>query len=225
MEALEESGRANAAAARTAFRQWQEACGFETAASPGAQAKITTEWTEVEAPVSAEIGSRGRTADLIVLARSTREYAPATDEALHGALFDSGRPVLIVPGQSAVSPYDTVIVAWNDSREAAHAVAAAWSFIGRARRVIVFIGGDDEILRRSADRFAAHLAWRGYAAATIIGEASKDAGAGLLAIADREKAGLIVMGAYTHNRLRQFVFGGVTSHIFRNMTIPVLMAH
>jgi nucleotide-binding universal stress UspA family protein len=36
---------------------------------------------------------------------------------------------------------------------------------------------------------------------------------------------LLVKGAYTQSRLRQFIFGGATSHILFNTTIPVLMAH
>ncbi|HJQ58060.1 MAG TPA: universal stress protein [Vineibacter sp.] len=221
---LEESGRSRAAAARDVFRQWQQACGIESASAPD-QAKITAEWVELEAPVAAEIGRRGRTADLVVLARSARDFTTTTDEALQGALFDSGRPVLIVPGSQTVNLVDTVVIAWNDSREAAHAVAAAWSLIGHAKRIVVFVGGNDEGMRRSADRLVTHLAWRGYAAATVIGDASGDVGDGLLTVAQREKAGLIVMGAYTHSRLRQIVFGGATSHILKNTTIPVLMAH
>jgi nucleotide-binding universal stress UspA family protein len=223
--ALEDSRQASAATARDGFRQWQEASGIEMAAAPGGPATLTAEWSEVEAAVSTEIGSRGRTADLIVLARSSREYSATTDDALHGALFYTGRPILLVSGPPPADLFGTAVIAWNDSREAAHATAAAWSLLGRARRIVIFIGGEDEALRRSADRLVTHLAWRGYAAATVVPDASGDAGAALLAVANRERAGLIVMGAYSHSRLRHFAFGGVTSHIFKNTTIPVLMAH
>jgi nucleotide-binding universal stress UspA family protein len=50
-------------------------------------------------------------------------------------------------------------------------------------------------------------------------------GADLLSTAERTGAGLIVMGAYTHGRMRQIVFDGVTSHIVQNAGLPVLMAH
>ena len=225
LNAMQESGRASATAASERFRGWQQACAMELTSSPSPSAKLTAEWSAVEAPVWAEIGRRGRTADLIVLARSTRQYAPETDEALHGALFASGRPVLIVPGADHADPFGTVIIAWNDSREAAHAVAAAWSLIGRARRIVIFTGGGDETLRNAADGFAAHLAWRGYAPPSIVSDASTDAGNGLLAVAERQNAGLIVMGAYTRSRLRQLVFGGMTSYVLKHATVPLLMAH
>ena len=224
LESLQEAGRTRAAAARDAFRRWQEAAGAEMSAAPGAAARLTAEWSDVEAPVSGEIGRQGRTADLVVLARSARGYTEGTDEALQGALFQSGRPVLLVPGPAPADPFSTVVIAWNDSRESAHAVAAAWSLIGRAKRIVIFAGGD-ETRRRSAGRLAVHLAWRGYVPATVVGEASTDIGSSLLALAARENAGLIVMGAYSHSRLRHLVLGGATSDVLQHATIPVLMAH
>jgi nucleotide-binding universal stress UspA family protein len=222
---LEEDSRNRAAAARDVFMTWQKDCGIETAASPIRTTGLTAEWIDVEAPLAGEIAGRARTADLVVLARSTREYATASDDALHGALFSSGRPALIVPGAVATGPFETVVIAWNDSREAAHAVAAAWSLIGRARRIVVFVGDADEDRRSAADRFVDHLEWRGYPPAGVVSDRSGDVGKALLGAAQSEKAGLIVMGAYTHGRLRHLVFGGATSHVLAHATIPVLMAH
>jgi nucleotide-binding universal stress UspA family protein len=222
---LEEDGRAAAAAARDTFGKWQQEAGIQAATVPARATRATAEWIDVEAPVADEIAARARAADLVILGRSARAYAAATDDGLHGALFSSGRPTLIVPGEAPGGPFETVLIAWNDSREAAHAVAAAWSLIGRAKRIVVFAGGAGESHRMAADRLVQHMAWRGYAPATIVADASPDVGEALLAVAQREKAGLLVMGAYTHSRLRQFVFGGATSHVLAYATLPVLMAH
>jgi nucleotide-binding universal stress UspA family protein len=224
IQQIEDDRKAHAVAACKTFEAWQNAAAVETATSPGGAVRLTAEWIEMEAPVATEIALRARAADLVVLPRAARDYALATDEGLHGALFDSGRPVLIVP-DAASSHFDTVVIAWNDSREAAHAVAAAWSLIGRAKRIIVFAAGSGEAHRHAAERLTQHLAWRGYSPATVVAEGSADAGPSLLAVAKRERAGLIVMGAYTHSRLRHLAFGGVTSHVLRHATIPVLMAH
>jgi len=224
-EAIERSDRAAAGDARAKFERWREASGIASAVSPATSAGATTEWHEVQAPIAEEIARRARTADLTVVARSGRQYVIDTDQTLHGALSESGRPVLLVPGGSGTALFDTVVIAWNDSRESAHAVSAAWSLIGRARRLVVFVGGDDQVLRHSAERLVSHLTWRGYAPATVVADASADIGVGLLAVAEQEKAGLIIMGAYSHSRLRQLVFGGATTFILRNATIPVLLAH
>jgi nucleotide-binding universal stress UspA family protein len=225
LEALEESDRIATAAARDTFHKWRESSGIECATSPPATGSTTAEWHEVRGPVAEEIARRARTADITVIARSGRQYVFDDDQALHGALWESGRPVLLVPGDSATSLFDTVLIAWNDSRESAHAVSAAWSLISRARRLVVFVGGGEDALRHSAERFVAHLTWRGYAPATIAGDASQDTGPALLALAEREKAGLIIMGAYSHSRLRHMVFGGATSFMLRHASVPVLMVH
>jgi nucleotide-binding universal stress UspA family protein len=225
VDAIERRARAAAAEAGAKFEKWRQAAGIATATAPPATGSATAEWQEVQGPIAEEIARRARTADLTVVARSGRQPLSDTDQTLHGALWDSGRPVLLVPGGSDTRLLDTVVIAWNDSREAAHAVSAAWSLIGRARRLVVFIGGGDAALRHSAERFLAHLTWRGYAPATIVGDPSEEIGPGLLAVAEREKAGLIIMGAYSHSRLRHMVFGGATSFILRNGNVPILLAH
>ncbi len=225
IEALEAGGRASAAAARDKFHAWQTASDIESASSPPSSGSVTAEWSEVQGPVAREIARRARTADLTVVARTGRQYAIDSDQTLQGALWESGRPVLLVPGESKAGLFDTVVIAWNDSREAAHAVSAAWSLIARARRIVVFVGGSDRLLRQSADDLVRHLAWRACAPATVVSDPADSAGAGLLAVAAQEKAGLIVMGAYGHGRLRNLVFGGATNVVLRHTTIPVLMAH
>jgi nucleotide-binding universal stress UspA family protein len=225
IQKIEDDRATQVAAARNQFEAWRKAAAIGTATTPCGQAGLTCEWIEMEAPVAAEIALRARTADLVILPRAARDYALASDEGLHGALFDSGRPVLIVPDSVAPHRFDTVVIAWNDSREAAHAVAAAWSLIGRAKRTVIFTGGGNEASREAAQRLAQHLAWRGYGQAEVVAEASSDAGSSLLAVAARERADLIVMGAYTHSRLRHLAFGGVTTHVLKHCTVPVLMAH
>ena len=48
----------------------------------------------------------------------------------------------------------------------------------------------------------------------------------LLAKAEERDAGLLVMGAYSHSRLREIILGGATRHILKNACArPVLLAH
>lgn len=225
VESLEEQDRQRASEARSRFARWRQANGLDLRTSPQQDAVSSADWHERVASVGAEIGRWGRVSDLIVLARSPRGYAAAGDEALHGALFDSGCPVLIVPGDPVDSRQSTVVIAWNDSREAARAVAAARPVLMRAERIIVFVAGDDEAMVRSADRLCDHLVWRGCRRPTQTVDPSRDVTAALLDLAQREGAGLIVMGAYTHSRLQQFVLGGTTTDMFRLCRIPVLMTH
>ena len=225
IDSLEQHDRERAAAARNLFATWRKACGLDLASSPSNAAASSADWHEVLATVGLEIASRGRAADLIVLPRAPRGYSAAGDGALEAALFSTGRPVLIVPEEPARPLHSTVVIAWNDSRESARAVAASWPLLARAERIILFVGGKDEPMRRSADRLADHLMWRDYTRPTLIVDPARDVAGVLLDVAQRERAGCIVMGAYSHSRLQQYVLGGTTTDMFRLCRIPMLMAH
>jgi nucleotide-binding universal stress UspA family protein len=226
IDMIEEHSRRQTGIAREKFQAWLRQHSIRVVPSPGGRpTALTAEWIESEAAVSHELASLARTSDLVVLARTAREYAPASDEALHGTLFESGRPVLVVPGAVEPRAFETVLIAWNDSREAALAVAAAWSLIGRAKRIVVFVGSANDARRQAANRFSRQIGWRGYAPPTVVFDESNDPGAALLRTAQRDGADLIVMGAYTHSRLRHLVFGGVTSRVLSESATPILMAH
>ena len=71
-----------------------------------------------------------------------------------------------------------------------------------------------------------HLLWHGIRAGVrSLGGKGRSAAQAIVAEIEPTKAGLLVMGGYTHNRLRQMIFGGVTALVLRQTTIPVLMAH
>jgi hypothetical protein len=66
---------------------------------------------------------------------------------VESALFDSGRPVLIVlplAHEPASALGETIVVSWNGSTETARAVSFAMPFLLKARRVVVLTvkGGD-----------------------------------------------------------------------------------
>jgi nucleotide-binding universal stress UspA family protein len=78
----------------------------------------------------------------------------------------------------------------------------------------------------TAEELIAYLDWQRIAAERVsVDPAAVWVGAVLLATAESTGAGLIVMGAYTHGRIRQIVFAGVTNHVMQNAALPVLMAH
>ena len=148
---------------------------------------------------------------------------------IEAALFESGRPVIVVPYiQKAPLKLERVMVCWDGSRAAARAIADAIPFLERARRVEVVIianerGKQDEI--EGAD-MGQHLARHGLSAEvkrTVADDV--DVADMLLSHAADSGTDFIVMGGYGHSRLREFVLGGVTRSILRTMTAPVLMSH
>jgi nucleotide-binding universal stress UspA family protein len=186
----------------------------------------------VEHRFGAEEGDAGdivahaaRLADLSVLGASgqSNEWQIVLD----ATLFRSGRPVLVVPRQGVTErQFDKVLIAWKDTTEAARAVAAAQPFLLRAEEVhLITIGeGDEEAmslrdveqylqLHYSEVRSEAIPPGRQSISDTLFGRAEALGGA------------LLVMGAYSHYRWREQLFGGVTESALREPRTPVLMAH
>jgi nucleotide-binding universal stress UspA family protein len=148
---------------------------------------------------------------------------------VQGALFDSGRPMLVVPYiQREGLKLDRVLVCWDGSRNASRAIADALPFLERAKAVDVLVVGKgrdrgDEI--PGAD-IAQHLARHSLNVdLKRIVAADTDVANTILSYAADSSADLIVMGGYGHSRLREFVLGGATRGILQTMTIPTLMSH
>lgn len=144
-------------------------------------------------------------------------------------LFESGRPVIIVPYiQKSPFKNDNVMICWDGSRPAARAVADALPIIGKSGHVEIVIvaserGKQDEI--EGAD-IGQHLARHGLKVDVHrISGGNIDVGDALLSHAADSGADFMVMGGFGHSRLREFILGGVTRSIFESMTVPVLLSH
>jgi nucleotide-binding universal stress UspA family protein len=187
----------------------------------------------VSAAFSVETGSDaqwiseyGRFADLVVVGRAQpgREMAM---EVLEAALMDTGRPLLVAPPTAPESLLGTVVIAWKDTPEAARAVFAALPLLERAEQVVVVsVVEEDEPQEQACERLLRSLRWHNPATSLRrLGRERRKPVEVLLQEAVRLKASLIVMGGYSHSRLREVVFGGFTNRILSGIDLPVLMAH
>jgi nucleotide-binding universal stress UspA family protein len=185
----------------------------------------STCWREIVGRENDIIAAQGRLADLIVVGRSLSETDAAAAATLNAALFESGRPVLVV---SDVLPDigKRIAIAWNGSAEAARSVSAALPFLHRAEAVILFSATTE---RTSADAVVGlvdFLAWHGVSATPeALPESGGSVGLRILDAAGAARIDLLVMGAYTHSRLRQLILGGVTRDVLGRARLPLLMAH
>ncbi len=167
----------------------------------------------------------GRLADLIVMSRVGGAGESGLSAAFDAALFDSGRPVLLVPGEAVASIGRIVAVAWDRSREATRASSASLPFLAKAEKVVVVSarepGSDAE-----PSELVGYLALHGIEAHTwAFAPGPRSMGEELLAEAESAGADLLVMGAYGHSRLREMVLGGATRGVLMDADIPVLMVH
>lgn len=181
------------------------------------------------AGVGERFGAIARHFDLAVVDQANPDGSTIEGMIIEGALFDSGRPVIIVPYvHRAPLKLDHVMICWDGSRPAARAIADSMPLLERAERIEVVIvvnerGKQDEV--EGAD-IGQHLARHGLnVSIQRISHDKIDIADVLLSYAADSSADLVVMGGYGHSRLREFVLGGVTRSTMNSMTVPVLMAH
>jgi nucleotide-binding universal stress UspA family protein len=173
-----------------------------------------------------------RHADLSILPQPPdRTMALAQEMLVERALYASGRPTLIVPSSNGfLAQPEVILAAWDGSQEAARAFNDATPILRQAKRVVVTVIRPDHLAREYGEEpgadIALHLTRHGIQAEVRrVADSGVSVGALILAQAKEIGAGLIVMGAYHHSRLREFILGGPTRTVLEHMTIPVFMAH
>jgi nucleotide-binding universal stress UspA family protein len=171
------------------------------------------------------VAQQARLADLIVLAHPAGDKEVSSSDALHAVLFDSAKPVLIAPRTVPPSIGDRICIGWNGTAQSASAVMTALPWLQRARSIRILWSEDYQRRGPLAPDLKQYLALHGLtadqAAFQAIGKGG--AGAGLLAAADEFACDLLVMGAYSHSRLRQLILGGVTRHVLEHAAVPLMM--
>lgn len=167
----------------------------------------------------------GLVADLIVVSRGNAERGDARS-TLEAVLLDTGRPLLIpAAGARFAALPRTIAIGWKPTAQAARAVSAALPLLAHAEEIIAITVAEDGA-QHDADRLLRYLRWHGMRASSeVIGPDPEGAAQTLLACAERNGAGLLVMGGYGHSRLREWVFGGVTQRVLKGAPMAVLMTH
>ncbi len=171
-------------------------------------------------------------ADLLVLGQrelNDVEQSNVPSDFVESVVLASGTPALVVPhhDKPAFEALDVALLAWQPSREAARALAAALPLLQRARDVHVATWmPDPQEAAREAEAVHRHLRLHGIEPACChVGEVPPDAGHALLALAGQLEADFLVMGCYGHSRARELVLGGATRRVLKDMHLPVLLAH
>ena len=174
-------------------------------------------------------GAIARRFDLAVVGQAEPDKAAPEELIAEGALFSSGRPVLIVPYiQKTGLTLDRVMVCWDASRTAARAIADAMPLLRRAKAIDVVIVASERLKSDEipgAD-IGQHLARHGLTVEVRrIVAPDTDVASTILSHAADTSADFIVMGGYGHSRLREFILGGATRGMLSAMTLPTFMSH
>lgn len=174
------------------------------------------------------VGRRSRYADLIVIGPEMLANETLKSRVIDGTLFSSGRPILLVPAGVKVNPAPKrILVAWDAKVEAARAAREALALLIRADEVhLVMV---DPSIDKHGDEpgadAATYLARHGI---KVVVDRLPSEGRSVAEVLNRHavdtKADFLVMGAYSHSRMRELIFGGVTSSMLENPSLPLFMA-
>ncbi len=165
-----------------------------------------------------------RLRDLTIMPESNdRWYAEAV-------MFGSGRPTLILPQNPRSRPFElgTVAVAWDFSRAAARAVSDAMPLLEKAKKVRIVTVLNEKRLdnKHSAEELAKNLSRHGIdVVLDRVDAKGRPAGGVLEAYVASHELNLLVMGAYGHSRLREFILGGATNSLLSKPPLPILFSH
>lgn len=196
-----------------------------TAAAP--KSESNWEWVDATGEAIDVLMDQAPLADLTLV--TLAPTSPRVDDPLDLAgdlAIAGGLPVLAIPSTGTIPAGNKpVMVAWNGSLEAAHAIRAALPFLKRASEVFVIEVGEDKPSTLAAADLAPYLARHGLKVTTQSHEADDDVGETLEKAARACGAELIVMGAYGHSRLREFIFGGATRALLHQDHIPILLCN
>ncbi|MFZ1003889.1 MAG: universal stress protein [Pseudolabrys sp.] len=184
-------------------------------------------WLDDAAEGEGFIGSYGRVFDVIVMKRRDARSGPIHDRAIESGLFESGRPILLAPPSPPQQIATNVLIAWNCSTEQARAIALAMPLLQKADRItILTVIGGTGVPGPSAEQLIRYLHRNGIIAKPMRVELDgRNTGEAILATAQSLGCDLLIKGAYTQSRLRQWIFGGATQHVLGNAALPVLLAN
>jgi len=191
---------------------------------------VVSELVRIE-DVRSVIGMRARHFDAVVVGRPAAPTCDWPHALLEGALFESGRPVFVVPAGWKAGPIgNSILVCWKPTREAARALGAAGDLLGAAARVMVATAGRrNEQASEAAKANAgviAHLARKNVKVNLLhVDPGDGSEAEAILEHAEKVRADLIVMGGYGRSAATQFFLGGVTREMLAMSDIPLLMAH
>lgn len=191
------------------------------------------EWLDVNRGSDAEVVSHivglARHFDLVVLGQhDERHKSNVPEDLVTEVVLECGRPVLVVPYAGSFAEVGKhPLIAWNNAREAAHALNDALPLLADCDEAMVlsFSARHDESVSSCAE-VVRHLATHRIAAKTEVMVVQDFGIMDLLLnrVTDRG-ADLLVMGAHGHIGFPFVSRGGGTRHILHHMTVPVLMSN
>lgn len=211
-------------AARKLFFEYVQKNGFDEGKRARLGQQNAAFWNELSGDLDKLFPIIGPVADLSVVSRPKSTAGGRGKEFMLSAVLHSGKPVLVVPQKNIPIVGKRILIAWDQSVDAARAVSAALPLLQRAESVIICSCGPENQPGPKSTSLAQYLALHG-----IKSERYKTKGRRvareLEQVARTGKCDLIVLGAYARNRVAEIWFGGVTEHMLFKTNNPIFTWH
>lgn len=224
-DAADKEGKAQAKKAFKHFSTGMEQSGIRMADATKKADGANAQWRVVSGQITDHVGRRARTADLAICSKPSANLGDS-QEIFHDLIYRSGRPVLMVPEESTEAPGRHIMVAWNGRAEGARAVGAALPLLWSAEKVTLLQIGEADPDRPGLEDVSEYL--HDHGVTCVIHKKPADGrpvGEQILEAAHKEKADMVIVGAYSHSRWREMILGGVTRYLVANSDLPIFMSH
>ena len=202
-------------AAHAAFVAWSAGAGDDTP-------KVA--WRSIVGTEEATVTQEAASADALIII--ARERTMDSGDALHAALFATGKPVLIVPADwrtGTRSGFAHMVVCLSDSDAARHAITGAAPWLRAAERVTALRIGEESDPAVNLEAMLEDIDI--HPDLHVVARTDDNLGAQIMAEAKALGADLVVTGAYRHNQMVEWLLGGTTRHLLAAADLPLLMAH
>lgn len=220
----EKQARLRSAAAAKLFRKQAEEAGFTSVKQPTLGITRAAQWIEMVGSLDKLFSIVGPTSDVCIVSRpKAAAKGPGADFML-AALLETGKPAIVLPQTPIGSFGKRVVIAWNQSVDAARAVSASLPLLQRAEAVHIVSAGPESHAGPKSTAVVNYLKYWGVKA-TRTRTKGRDAAAEIFDVYRKERADLVVMGAYSRGRFRERVFGGVTEDLLFRSSAPVFTLH
>jgi len=196
--------------------------------------EFVSEWREIREEglsMASTIVDMARTVDLVLMAqRATNDEIKTHPNLPEDVVLACARPVIVVPKSAAEHRFNNVFIAWDGREQAVRAVFDSLPILREADSVRIHTinakgRGKYRILNNPGE-LANTLSRHGVNVSISESDSlNGEVGEEILQYANDIGSDMLVMGAYGHTRIREYVFGGVTRKVLAEMPIPVLMSH
>ncbi|MDX1401501.1 MAG: universal stress protein [Kiloniellales bacterium] len=215
----------DALATRKAFEEFLSKRNMRLSNDPIGASYATASWQEITGDPGEVVAIYGGAFELIVLSHPKLAPASAPSSVLEAAVFGAAQPVLLAYEGFPAAQGQSILIAWNRGVQIRRAVSAALPFLERAESAVIVNIETGAKRGPEPEEIAATLAWHGVSAEVKrIAPDRRSVGEILVEEAREAGANLLVMGAYSQNRMREKLIGGVTKEILVQSDFSVFMA-